>query len=144
MPIIKCSNGKYRIGSGACIYDSEDKAKRVWEAILAHGEYAMDRNKVSYDWDDTLSNNSKVQSKCRADIGAGKQVYIITRRHHSIDSDIFRFAQQVGIPESRIMFTNGAYKYQMIKALGIGVHYDNNEREVNLINMYTDCHAYLV
>lgn len=33
MPVIKCSNGKYRIGSGACIYDTEEKAQKVWTAI---------------------------------------------------------------------------------------------------------------
>lgn len=33
MPVIKCSNGKYRIGSGACIYDTEEKAQSVWAAI---------------------------------------------------------------------------------------------------------------
>ncbi len=33
MPVIKCKNGKFRIGTGACIYDSEDKAHRAWAAI---------------------------------------------------------------------------------------------------------------
>lgn len=33
MPIYKCKNGKYRIGTGACIYDTEEKAQRVWAAV---------------------------------------------------------------------------------------------------------------
>jgi hypothetical protein len=33
VPVIKCSNGKYRIGNGACIYDTEAKAQEVWTAI---------------------------------------------------------------------------------------------------------------
>jgi hypothetical protein len=33
MPVIKCSNGKYRIGTGACIYDTYEKASEVWSAI---------------------------------------------------------------------------------------------------------------
>jgi len=33
MPIYKCSNGKYRIGQGGCIYDTEQKAESVWAAI---------------------------------------------------------------------------------------------------------------
>jgi hypothetical protein len=33
MPIFKCSNGKYRIGSGSCIFDTEEKAQSVWAAI---------------------------------------------------------------------------------------------------------------
>lgn len=33
MPVIKCSNGKYRIGNGSCIYDTEEKAQNAWAAI---------------------------------------------------------------------------------------------------------------
>lgn len=33
MPISKCSNGKYRIGTGSCIYDTQEKAEQVWSAI---------------------------------------------------------------------------------------------------------------
>jgi hypothetical protein len=40
MPVIKCSNGKYRIGSGGCVYDTEEKANQVWKAILAGGKFA--------------------------------------------------------------------------------------------------------
>jgi hypothetical protein len=40
MPVIKCeSNGKWRIGSGQCIYDTKEKATEVWTAILAGGKY---------------------------------------------------------------------------------------------------------
>lgn len=33
MPVSKCKNGKYKIGNGACIYDTEAKAQEVWTAI---------------------------------------------------------------------------------------------------------------
>jgi hypothetical protein len=33
VPVSKCKNGKYKIGSGACIYDTEEKAQKVWAAI---------------------------------------------------------------------------------------------------------------
>jgi len=34
MPVIKCaSNGKYRIGNGSCIYETEEKAHKAWAAI---------------------------------------------------------------------------------------------------------------
>ena len=33
MPVSKCSYGKYRIGTGACIFDTEEKAQSVWAAI---------------------------------------------------------------------------------------------------------------
>ncbi len=44
MPVIKCSNGKYKIGSGACIYDTEEKAIEVYQAILAGGAFAESFN----------------------------------------------------------------------------------------------------
>jgi len=33
MPVTKCSSGKYRIGSGSCIYETEEAAHRAWAAI---------------------------------------------------------------------------------------------------------------
>ena len=33
MPVIKCTNGKYRIGSSSCIYETEESAQRAWSAI---------------------------------------------------------------------------------------------------------------
>lgn len=35
MPVLKCPNGKYRIGSGPCIYASKEKAEQVQKAIHA-------------------------------------------------------------------------------------------------------------
>ena len=40
MPVILCSNGKYKIGEGACIYDTKEKATEVYQAILAGGKFA--------------------------------------------------------------------------------------------------------
>ncbi len=134
MPVIKCSNGKYRIGSGACIYDTEDKATRVWQAILASGNYQADNNKVSYDYDDTLSTE-KGQKQAIADIKAGKQVYIITRRQKS--QEVLDIASKLGIPQSKVIFTNGQLKWSAIKHYGIGTHYDNNQNEVDKINTMT-------
>ncbi|CAB4152379.1 hypothetical protein UFOVP617_12 [uncultured Caudovirales phage] len=56
MPVIKCSNGKWRVGSGACIYDTQEKATEVWQAILAGGKFAEN----SYtDYPEAASNNAK-------------------------------------------------------------------------------------
>jgi len=55
MPVIKCSNGKYRIGSGACIYDTEEKAIEVYQAILAGGAFAESFN----DYPEAATNNAK-------------------------------------------------------------------------------------
>ena len=35
MPVLKCSNNKYRIGSGPCIYTSKAAAERAYRAYLA-------------------------------------------------------------------------------------------------------------
>jgi len=39
MPVLKCPNGKYRIGSGKCMYDSKEKAERAYKGYLGskHG-----------------------------------------------------------------------------------------------------------
>lgn len=138
MPVIKCSNGKYRIGSGACIYDTEKKAMEVWKAILAGGNYASNSNKVSYDYDDTLSTD-RGKELAKKDISEGKVVYIITRRHRS--QEVLDVAKELGIPESRVIFTNGSMKWNAIKHLGIGSHHDNNQNELNLIKRNTEAKA---
>lgn len=139
MPVTKCaSNGKYRIGNGSCIYDTEKKATEVWQAILASGKYDSDLNKVSYDYDDTLETD-RGKELAKADISAGKVVYIITRRRRS--QEVLDVAKELGIPESRVIFTNGAMKWGAIKHLGIGSHHDNNSRELNLIKRNTEAKA---
>ena len=35
MPVKKCSSGKYKIGSGKCMYKSKSKAKRAYRAYRA-------------------------------------------------------------------------------------------------------------
>lgn len=39
MPVKKCSNGKYRIGSGKCMYPTRSAAERAYRAYRAkkHG-----------------------------------------------------------------------------------------------------------
>jgi len=140
MPVIKCSNDKWRIGNGACIYDTEEKAVQVWQAILASGEYQADSSKVSFDFDDTLST-ARGQEIAKRLIREGKIVYIITRRNEYFASEVYRMAEKLGIPKSRVYFTNGQYKWKTIKRLGIGTHYDNNQKEIDLIKINTDTKA---
>jgi hypothetical protein len=140
MPVIKCSNGKYRIGNGSCIYDTQEKATEVWKAILASGEYRADINKISFDFDDTLST-ARGQEIAKRNILQGKQVYIITRRNEYNSSEVYRMAERLRIPKSQVFFTNGQYKWMTIKRLGIGTHYDNNDLEISLIKINTDCKA---
>jgi hypothetical protein len=37
MPVALCSNGKWRIGNGPCVYHSKERAERAWAAAKAHG-----------------------------------------------------------------------------------------------------------
>lgn len=140
MPVIKCSNEKWRIGNGACIYETEEKATEVWQAILASGEYRANINKVSFDFDDTLST-ARGQEIAKRNILQGKQVYIITRRNEYNSSEVYRMAERLRIPKSQVFFTNGQYKWMTIKRLEIGTHYDNNQTEIDLIKINTDTKA---
>lgn len=129
MPVIKCSNGKYRIGSGQCIYETKEKAVEVWTAILAGGNYAADERKVSYDYDEVISLK-EYQDKAMQDIADGKLVYIISARHDK--STMKAVADKIGIPQSRVFATgSNKAKVEKIKELNIGRHYDNNEDVIN-------------
>jgi len=33
MPVYKCSNGKWRIGTGPCVFTSKEKAEKAWAAV---------------------------------------------------------------------------------------------------------------
>ena len=44
MPVSQCKNGKWKIGSGECIYETKEKAIEVWQAILATGQYGKTNN----------------------------------------------------------------------------------------------------
>jgi len=35
IPVKKCSNGKYRIGNGKCMYETKDAADRAYHVYLA-------------------------------------------------------------------------------------------------------------
>ncbi len=34
MPVLSCSNGKWRIGKGKCMYDSKEKAEAAYKGYL--------------------------------------------------------------------------------------------------------------
>ena len=134
MPVYKCGNGKYRIGNGSCIYDTQGKAEKVYRAILAQGEFA---NKiVSFDFDDTLST-SKGQEKAKQLLAENYRVLIITARQSKDSKEVFEVADKLGIRRSDIFFTNGGNKWHIIKRLGVAIHYDNNKEQIDLINKMT-------
>ena len=134
MPIYKCSNGKYRIGNGSCIYDTAGKAEKVYRAILAQGEFAT--KIVSFDFDDTLST-AKGQDKAKQLLAENYRVLIITARQSKDSKEVFDVADKLGIRRSDIYFTNGANKWSVVKRLGVAIHYDNNQEQIDLINKMT-------
>lgn len=97
-----------------------------------------DKNKISFDFDDTLST-SKGQALAKQFIDEGKTVYIITARQRRMSEGVYEIADELGIPHTRIYFTNGADKWETIKRLGIGIHYDNNKEQIDKINANTEC-----
>lgn len=134
MPVIKCSNGKWRVGSSACIYETETKANEVWKAILASGAYAAE--KVSYDYDGVLSTD-KGKAQAEADVKAGKVVYIISARRNT--GSMLSTASKLAIPHSRVYATgSNKAKIEKIRSLGISTHKDNNPDVIAEVKKFTN------
>jgi hypothetical protein len=130
MPIFKCSNGKYRIGTGGCVYDTHEKAAEVWAAILAGGNYAV--KKVSYDYDGVLSTDAG-KEKAKRDIAAGNIVYIISARNDK--ESMLGTAKDLGIPVDRVYATgSNKAKVEKIDSLSIEIHTDNNPDVIKEVN----------
>ena len=68
MPIFRCDNGKYRIGEGECMYESETSAERAYVAYLAqeNDEKAMTYN----DYPESATNNAKRALKYKEENGS--------------------------------------------------------------------------
>jgi hypothetical protein len=137
MPVIQCLNKKWRIGNGDCIYETKEKATEVWQAIIASGKYAAEASKVSFDFDNTLSTK-RGQTLAKRLITQGKDFHIVTRRQESASAEVYKVADELGISHSKVHFTNGKMKWETIKRLGIDIHYDNNQDEIDLIDKNTD------
>jgi hypothetical protein len=68
MPVKQCTNGKWRVGTGECIYDTKEKAIEVWQAILASGKFAEDS---FTDYPEAATNNAKRALKWADENGWG-------------------------------------------------------------------------
>lgn len=153
MPIQNCQVDRkpgYRYGqSGKCyIYKEGDKAsqtrarnkarKQGIAQIINSFEFSLAKQKVSFDYDETLSTD-KGKSLAKERISAGDEVYIITARQESDDNtSLFNVASELGIAKDHIFFTNGKDKWEEIKKLGINTHYDNSQEQIDKINENTD------
>ncbi|MEE9439565.1 MAG: hypothetical protein V3V14_11235 [Saprospiraceae bacterium] len=49
MPVHKCPNGKYRIGSGGCNFDSKEKAEAAYKAYLAKKDSKNEKKNANID-----------------------------------------------------------------------------------------------
>ena len=115
----------------------------------------MDLKKYSFDFDGTLEddfygepNNQKeeVQGICKNLVKSGQDVYIITKRFGETYKDygkknehveVYKLAEELGIPKDKVYFTDRDMKVGRIKQLGINVHFENSELEVNHIRAVT-------
>lgn len=93
-------------------------------------------DKISFDFDDTLTK-PKWRNLAKTLIDKGDQVWIITRRQHTNSSAVYQVADMLGIPHSRVVFTDGKLKWEAVKKYGIQKHYDNNQNEIDHINALT-------
>ena len=93
-----------------------------------------DRQKVSFDFDGTLSTK-EVQVVAAEHIANGDDVYIVTKR--SPDNEVLKVAKDLGIHNGKIIFTNHTPKWKTLKRLGINTHYDDMQDEINEINSKT-------
>ena len=76
MPVSKCSNGKYKIGSGPCMYDSKTKAEAAYKGYLAK-KHEDERENLKYEIS-SLEEDLKLIGK-----ELSKQKKIIVIKHGS-------------------------------------------------------------
>lgn len=157
MPLKSCEiNGQngYKWGNqGKCYVfipgdkNSEDKAKHqaITQGIAEHANGAkFAKLKVSFDYDGVLSTK-KGKVLAKNEINNGNEVYIITARmKYSDNSDLYSIADNIGIKKEYIYFTNHHDKWEKIKELKINKHFDNNYKQIQDINKYTDAKGILV
>lgn len=141
MPVEQCKNGKWRIGSGSCIYDTKAKAIQVYQAILASGNFSS--NIISFDFDGVL-DTPQGQMIARRYINEGIKVIIVTARQSTQSREVNDVALKLGIKRSDVYFTNGKNKWELLKRLDVKTHYDNNPEQIDQINKLTNTEAKLV
>jgi hypothetical protein len=101
--------------------------------------------KVSFDFDGTLSLES-VQEYAKDLVSRGLDVHIVTSRHSDKaakevgwwwildqNKNLFNVAQECGIDEKNITFTNGRDKIEYLKGKDFKFHLDDDEIELMLI-----------
>jgi len=99
---------------------------------IAFKKENMESQKVSIDFDDTLST-SRGKELAQKLIKEGVNLHIVTARQQSQSEQVYKVADELGIPHSKVHFTEGKLKWETIKRLGIVKHIDNNPKEIAAI-----------
>ncbi len=108
--------------------------------------------KISFDFDGTLEDDfdgahnkqkDELQGLAKKFINEGHNVCVITKRYGPEFSNmgllnehliVLNLARNLGIKE--VHFTNREMKDTFIHSLGIQIHFENSEYEVDIINKY--------
>jgi len=98
--------------------------------------------KISFDFDDTLTRES-VKDLCKELILLNNEIWIVTSRFddkYAYDKNwiwipkqnekLFKVAEELGIPKSRIVFTNKDPKINFLSNKGFVVHFDDSPDEL--------------
>jgi hypothetical protein len=121
----------YSEGCGGLMWDAwgGDAGIRWAESKLK--ELNLSSDKVSFDYDDTLSTE-RGKKLAQKEIQSGKVVYIISARDSK--DGMLEVASMLGIPNSHVYATgSNKAKIEKVKELGISKHYDNNSDVVNAL-----------
>ena len=81
--------------------------------------------KVGFDYDDTLTKYKVRELVKKLITAGGTEVYIVSARSSSFE--LYRIAQELGIPTYRVFFTgSNEKKIEKVKQLGLDRFFDNN------------------
>lgn len=61
MPVSKCPNGKWKIGSGKCMYDSKEKAEKAYKGYMAHKHMHELKNEIQISLGDLDKMDKKLK-----------------------------------------------------------------------------------
>lgn len=109
---------------------------------------------ISFDFDGTLDDEfggitnpqkDEIQRIAKNYVSNGNRVMIITKRYDENNSHlglgnehvkVYELANKLGINE--VYFTNREMKFSTIIKLGVNMHFENSDYEVDLINRFCE------
>ena len=97
--------------------------------------------KISFDFDDTLSE-PWIQGLAKT-LSLQHEIWIVTSRS-KFAVDLLDVAANLSIPTERIILTDGAMKWSLLKHYQIDIHFDDMFDEILEINNQTTCKGILI